>query len=438
MKSSGLSQTRELLAWIAKCPTAFQAVDTICAELASAGFVRLCEHEAHTLHAGGRYYVTRNGSSVVAFRIPAAGADRFMLMVSHTDSPMFKLKPDFCTDAFGKYVRLNTERYGGMILSSWLDRPLSVAGRAIVREKDRLIARSVVIDRDLALIPNVCIHFSRDINDGFRYNPAIDLLPLFSAAGNANCLTELIAQAAGTVPDQLAAMDLYLYNRMPGTIWGGQCEFFSAPRIDNLMCAFGTLRGFLSAEDSPAIQVYASLDNEEVGSQSRQGAGSLFMRDTLDAIAQSVGCNLPQMLARSFLVSADNAHARHPNHPELSDSGQNAPNLNEGVVIKHNAQQRYTSDAVSSALFEQLCQDADVPVQHFANRSDLAGGSTLGAILNSSLPLCSVDIGMAQLAMHASYETAGCCDTKCLIEASKAFYSHALDVYGTNDFALIK
>ena len=426
MDLTSLRDAQSLLTFIQHSPTAFQAVDTMAALLDEAGFVRLQEHARWTLRPGQCCYVVRSGSALVAFRIPEAGADRFMAAAVHTDSPAFKLKADAELDAFGKYVRLNTERYGGMILSTWLDRPLSIAGRVVVQDGACFTTRSVTIDRDLVLIPNTCIHFNRDINDGYRYNPASDLLPLYAMAGG-RPLRSVVAEAAGCAPEQLAGGDLFLYNRTPGTIWGAEREFFSAPRIDNLMCTFGALRGLLEAgTDGTVVQVLAALDNEETGSQSRQGAGSLLVRDVLGRIAQALGYELGLMLAGSMLLSADNAHARHPNRPELSDSGANAPHMNAGVVIKHNAAQHYTTDAVSAALFSGICRSAGVPVQHFSNRSDLAGGSTLGGILNRSVPLCSVDVGMAQLAMHSSYETAGCADVTHIRRACRAFFRSAL------------
>ena len=426
MDQTALQDAQALLSFIAHSPTAYQAVDTMAALLDQAGFVRLQEHERWTLRPGQSCYLIRNGSALVAFRIPAAGADRFMAAAVHTDSPAFKLKADGELDAFGKYVRLNTERYGGMILSTWLDRPLSVAGRVIVQDGARFVPRSVTVDRDLVLIPNTCIHFNRELNDGYRYNPASDLLPLYAMTGG-QPLRSVLAEAAGCAPEQLAGGDLFLYHRTPGTVWGAEREFFSAPRIDNLMCAYGALRGLLEAgPDGTAVQVLAALDNEETGSQSRQGAGCLLVRDVLERIAGALGHDLMQMLAGSMLLSADNAHARHPNRPELSDSGTNAPHMNAGVVIKHNAAQHYTTDAVSAALFSELCRSAGVPVQHFSNRSDLAGGSTLGGILNRSVPLCSVDVGMAQLAMHSSYETAGCADVTYIVRACRAFFRSAL------------
>ena len=435
MNQENLAVTRELIEFIRKSPTAFQAVETISAMLEEDGFIRLSEGGEWRLKPGGRYYLTRNLSSVAAFRIPEK-ADSFMIAASHTDSPTFKLKNNCEDEACGKYLRLNTECYGSSLFSTWFDRPLSLAGRVVLKDGGRFTAKSVSIDRDLLLIPSVAVHFNRQANDGMKIDPSVDTVPLFSAPEEKGSLRKIVAESAGASEEQLAGMDLYLYNRTPGSIWGADHEFFSAPRIDNLMCAFGTLKGFLSAEKGRAVQVYAAFDNEETGSGSKQGAGSTLLRDTLERIAESLGKDLRRMLASSFMLSADNGHARHPNHPELSDA-ENAPYMNEGVVIKTNAAQKYTTDGLSAALFTEICRRTDVPVQQFANRSDLAGGSTLGGISNTKVPLNTVDIGLAQLAMHSSYETAGCADAAYLIRAAQEFYRSTLETSEDGAYMLL-
>lgn len=435
MNQENLALTGELTAFIQRSPTAFQAVETVSAMLEEAGFTRLAEGGEWKLAPGGHYYLTRNLSSVAAFRIPEGGADSFMIAASHSDSPAFKLKNNYEDEACGKYLRLNTERYGGMILSTWFDRPLSLAGRVILRDGDRFTAKPVVVDRDLLLIPSVAIHFNRQANDGVKIDPAVDTVPLFASLSGKGALQKIVAEAAGAAEDRLAGMDLFLYNRTPAAVWGADDEFFSAPRIDNLMCAFGTLKGFLSAKAGRAVSVYAAFDNEETGSGTKQGAGSTLLRDTLERVAESLGKDPRRMLAASFMLSADNAHARHPNHPELSDA-ENAPYMNEGVVIKTNASQKYATDGLSAALFAEICRRAGVPVQQFANRSDLAGGSTLGGISNTKVPLNTADIGLAQLAMHSCYETAGCADTAYLIRACEEFYESVLTSDGDGIYTL--
>lgn len=425
MTNENIQVTKELIGFIEASPTAFHAVENVGKLLEEAGFVRLSEGEAWSLEAGGKYYVTRNTSSIIAFAMPKEVLPvSFMIMASHTDAPCFKLKSETETDAFGKYVKLNAEPYGGTIFSTWFDKPLSVAGRVILSENGTFTAKTVKIDRDLVLIPNVAIHQNRTVNSGYAYNAAVDLMPLFGGSESKGGLMKLIADAACVEEKSIVSADLYLYNRTPASIWGADREFFSCPGIDNRQCAYGTLKGFLdavSAGDFTSVPVYASFDNEETGSSTKQGAASPFLFDVLSRITEDFGTDLRCALASSFMVSADNGHAKHPNHPELSDA-KNSPHMNEGVVIKTNAAQKYTTDALSAAIFTEICRRADVPTQPFANRSDMAGGSTLGSISNTQVSLNTVDIGLAQLAMHSSYETGGTADTAYLIRASEAFY----------------
>lgn len=427
-------ETAALLRFIDESPTAFHAVENIAGRLEKEGFVRLREEDQWAPEAGKGYFVTRNHSSIIAFRMPERKADRFLIAASHTDSPMFKLKNNALSPSAGAYLRLNTEVYGGTILSSWLDRPLSVAGRVILSENGKFTTRLVNIDRDLLVIPNVAIHFNRTVNSGYAYNPAVDLLPVFSEKPDGS-LNALIADALGCGEDRIAGADLFVYNRARGTVIGADGEFFMAPRIDNLMCAHGTLSGFLRARTPSAVTVYYAADNEETGSATKQGAASVFLSDVLDRICESTEADKRRALASSMMVSADNGHAKHPNHPELSDA-QNAPYLNRGVVIKTNAAQKYTTDGISAAVFSEICQRAKVPVQWFANRSDMPGGSTLGSISNTQVPLMTVDIGMAQLAMHSACETAGSADPEFLADAMKAFYSSELSCSGDGSFTL--
>lgn len=430
---------KELLHFIQKSPTAFHAIENLSTILTEKGYSCLSETTPENLIPGGKYYITRNQSSLLAFRIPKEKPHSFMIAASHSDSPLFKIKNQGEITACGKYTKLNVERYGGMILSSWFDRPLSVAGRIVIREKDRFISKNVQIDQDLAIIPNVCIHFNRQINDGYRYNPQIDLLPLIGDIQEQGKLAQMIAQVAGTTTDQVVSSDLFLYNRTPACTFGIGNEYFAAPRIDNLECAFETFNGFIdSTESEGVIPVYAVFDNEEVGCISKQGAGSTFLYDTLSLICELLGISSTgyrSMISQSFLVSADNSHAKHPNHPELSDE-KNSPFLNEGVVLKYNANQLYTTDGISAALFQEICRKSNVPLQIFANRSDIRGGSTLGNISNTQVSLNSVDIGAAQLAMHSAYETAGCQDVSFLFEASKAFFESKIIAQADGDYIL--
>jgi len=429
MLNENIQVTEELIRFIEASPTAFHAVENIGAALEKEGFIRLSEGDEWALVPGGKYYVTRNMSSVIAFAVPArCSALSYMIMVSHTDAPCFKLKTEAEADAFGKYVKLNVEPYGGSIFASWFDRPLSVAGRVILSENGTFTAKTVKIDRDLLLIPHVAIHQNRTVNSGYAFNAAVDLMPLYSSADGKGTLMKRVAEAAGVNEAAVVSADLYLYNRTPASIWGAEGEFFSCPGIDNRQCAYGTLQGFLNAVKTgefAAVPVYASFDNEETGSGTKQGAASPFLFDVLSRIAETFNTDLRRALASSFMVSADNGHAKHPNHPELSDA-KNVPHMNEGVVIKSNAAQKYTTDGLSAAIFTEICKRAGVPTQLFANRSDMAGGSTLGSISNTQVSMNTVDIGLAQLAMHSSYETAGTADTAHLIRASEAFYTTKL------------
>lgn len=412
----------ELLSFIASSPTAFHACRNLAERFAGEGYTELREQDEWTLQPGGRYFVRRNGSALIAFRIPRGGVKGFLMMAAHADSPSFKIKEHAAVPTAGMYTRLNVEKYGGMLCASWMDRPLSVAGRAAVREEGRIVMKLVNVQRDLLLIPHVAIHMDRSANDGKKFDPNTDMLPLFGDSEAAGDFDKLIAETLGVKPEDVLATDLFLYPRTPGSIWGAKGEYLSSPRLDDLQCVFGCTEGFLQAEEGENVPVLCVFDNEEVGSGTKQGADSSFLEDVLSRTAECCGANLRQCLARSFLVSADNAHALHPNHPEYADRNDR-PEMNKGIVVKYNANQRYTTDAVSAAAFTELCRRAEVPTQRFTNRADLPGGSTLGNISTAHISVDSVDIGLAQLAMHSAYETAGTKDTEYLIRAARAYYA---------------
>ena len=421
-----------LLEFIEKSPSVYHVIVNIAEELRGAGYVPLRERARWQLSPGGKYYVIRGGASVIAFRIPAGARwTGFRLAAAHSDSPCFKLKLRAELAGNG-YLRLNTEPYGGMLMSTWFDRPLSVAGRVLVEEDGKPVSRLVALDRDLFVIPSVAIHMNRGANDGVKLLANVDTLPLAGGETAAGCLRAMLAEAAGTAEERLIDGDLYLYCRGRGTVLGAKEELLLSPKLDDLECAWGCLRGFLDAQDgdSGAVPVCCVFHNEEVGSATKQGAGSAFLRDTLRRICLAAGRGEEEflsLLAGSFLVSADNAHAVHPNHPEYADA-QNAPRLNGGVVIKYNANQRYATDGVSAAVFRSVCAGAGVPVQVFANRSDLPGGSTLGSIADTLLPVATVDIGLAQLAMHSAVETAGAEDLAHLVRAMTAYFSDSREL----------
>ena len=420
-----IETTEKLLDFIEKSPTAFQAVDEMQKRLTENGFEVLSEKEYWKLIPGGKYLVTRNNSALIAFCIPEKESRVFHIMASHSDSPSFKIKENPEIKVDNSYVKLNVEKYGGMLMAPWFDRPLSVAGRVIIRRNGGLKEKLINIKRDLVMIPNLAIHMNREANNGVSYNPQKDLQPLFAVGNTDRTLLEIIAEQTGVKKEDIISHDLFLYNRMPGTIWGADKEFVSSARLDDLQCAFASMEGLLRAQNHESIAVHCVMDNEEVGSGTKQGAASTFLKDTLLRINMGLGRTYEEYLmtlAGSFMVSADNAHALHPNYTDKTDP-TNHPVLNRGIVIKFNANQKYCTDAVSAAIFKELCTKAGVPYQTFVNRSDIAGGSTLGNISNTQVPMNTVDIGLPQLAMHSPYETAGVKDTEYLVRAAEELFA---------------
>ena len=415
--------SRDLIHFIAKSPSTFHAVRGIKAALLYAGFTEIREEDTWQIEKGGKYVVTRNGSALMAFTVPQEGAEAFHITASHCDSPTFKIKED-PEIADGPYVKLNVEGYGGMIMSTWLDRPLSVAGRLLVTENGHLAEKLVAIDGTMLVIPSVAIHMDRSVNQHKEWKVQKDMLPLYGMTGAKTPFMDVIAAAAKVNAEDILAHDLILYSRVPGTIWGEEREFISSPKLDDLQCAFACFRGFTQGQKEKYISVYALFDNEEVGSATSQGAGSTFLANTLERLARSLGYSYDEtmaMIARSFMISADNAHSIHPNHPEYADP-VNRPVINGGIVIKYSAAQKYATNAFSAAYFKKLCKDHDIPTQTFTNHSDNPGGSTLGNISNTVIAMPTVDIGLPQLAMHSSYETAGVKDTAYLVDAVTKFY----------------
>ena len=438
-----LELSRELCDFIEKSPSSFHTVATICEYLDAAGFRRLPENAAWDIAAGDDCYVTRNNSSIIAFRVgedlPSDGY-HFQLAVSHTDSPMFKVKHRPELDGPKDTLRLDVETYGGMIDATWLDRPLGVAGRVMVRTPDgRVESRLVASDRDVALIPNVAIHQMRETNKGLALNRQVDLCPIFSAGAlSRGAFDAMIAEMAGTAPEFVLGKELFLYNRTPPRVWGWADEFVSAQRLDDHQCVFASLKAFIAAENRACVTVFGCFDNEEVGSGTKQGAHSTFLRDCLTRVNAALGKgdeDYLRALAGSFLVSCDNSHAVHPNHPELYDD-ENCGRMNGGVVIKESANQKYSTDAFGRAVITAICEDAGIPYQTFANRSDSPGGFTLGNISNTQVSVHAVDVGLAQLAMHSSFETAGTADTGHLMRALRAFFSADIEIDGADSFTI--
>lgn len=401
----------ELIAFLDRAHSVYHATAQLKQMLEQAGYEALAENREWTLAPGGKYYVIRGGSALIAFRVPEQTPAGLVISASHTDRPTFKVKEN--GEITGKYTQLATEKYGGMLIAPWLDRPLSIAGRVLVETETGVESRLVDIDRDLLLIPNVAIHMNRKANEGQTWNPAVDTLPLVGSEQAKGKLWALVEEAAG---GKILGHDLYLYVRQKACVWGVENAYISAMALDDLLCAWCCTKGFLEARSDSVMPVLCVFDSEEVGSASTQGADSTFLEDVLARACGALGLNREKLLSQAFMVSADNAHALHPNHPEYADSN-NAPLLGGGVVVKFNASQKYTTDGLSAAVFRKICADANVPVQTYYNRADIPGGSTLGCISLSHVSVPSVDIGIAQLAMHSCYETAGLQDILHMIKA---------------------
>lgn len=415
-----LSQTKELCAFLDASHSQYHARAYLTAILDKEGYTALKESEKWELVPGGKYYVTRGGSAVLAFRVPECEALGFLISAAHTDRPAFKLKEN--GEIEGVCPRLAVERYGGQILAPWLDRPLSIAGRVLVQTERGAESRLLDIDRDLLLIPNVAIHMNRQVNDGYKWNPVTDVLPLLASPENKGQFTAMLEKEAG---GKILSHDLFLYIRQKASVWGLDESFLSSAALDDLECVWGCFRGFLASGTGHSIPLFAALDSEEVGSCSPQGAGSTLLRQTVSRIAQALALDENRLLAQSFLVSADNAHAQHPNHPELADSG-NAPKLGGGIVIKFNANLRYCTDGLSAAVMRTVCHRAGVNSQNYYNRPDIPGGSTLGCISIGQVSVPTVDIGLAQLAMHSCYETAAVSDAIDLEKAMTVYFGSTL------------
>ena len=426
MEQKYIESTLELMDFIQDSPSCFHVVENARTMLENAGAVCLDEKKTYSLEAGSSYFVTRNGSAIIAFRLPQTEAGGYSIVSAHTDSPSFKLKENPELSNGGTYTTHNVEGYGGMLMAPWFDRPLSIAGRAFVKAKDGSVQQRLVnFDKDLCQIVNLCIHQNRDVNKSHEYKIQKELLPIIGL-GEMPKIKEMVADILDI--DVLSVLDteLFLYNRMHGSIWGVGDEFFSAPKIDDLQCAFSALKAFVTAEDSCSskIQMVALFDNEETGSMSRQGADSDFLRQTIHRIGCAMGWDYDKrcaLQASSFMLSADNGHSFHPNYPEKCDP-TNKPLINGGVMIKYAANQKYTTDAFSASVLKSILTDAGIPFQVFFNNSDVTGGSTLGNISTSQFSIPTVDIGAAQLAMHSPYETAGTQDTLNLTEGMRAFY----------------
>ena len=417
---------KRLMSFINETPNAYYCVDNLRQKLIENGFEELYENELWVnLKEDGKYFVTRNDSSIIAFKMSNKKENiGFNIVSVHTDSPSFSIKPN--ADMFdGNYMKLNVNGYGGMLNYTWLDRPLSLAGR-VVTLKDGVYAKQLVnVDKDLLIIPSQAIHINRDVNEKNLLNHQVDMLPVVSLS-NDKKLEDIIREnlsKSGKDVDKICDYDLYLYNRDSAKKVGLNDELILAPRLDDLASLFPAFVGFIEADNTNSINVFCAFDNEEIGSLTQQGADSTFLIDTLTRIAEASNINLLVALNNTFVISADNAHAMHPNAGSKSDP-TNKVLLNNGVVIKHHI--NYTTDAVTSSLFKGICNYAKVPYQDFACRSDMRCGATLGGISQSHVGVDSIDIGLPQLAMHSTNETIGSKDVFYMYKALLEFYNSTI------------
>ncbi|MCM1076538.1 MAG: M18 family aminopeptidase [Bacteroides sp.] len=422
---------RSLMEFLDKSPVNFLAVRTISRQLDEAGFTRLDPRDAWSLKVGGKYYVTKNSSAIFAFVVstegPAAG---FRIISAHSDSPCLRVKPNAEMISDGGVVKLNVEVYGGPILYTWFDRPLSLAGRVVLRSDDPLHPRTEIVkfNRPLLTIPHLAIHFNRAVNEGNPLSKQKDMLPVIAivkeAAEKDNLLLRAIADALGCETGDILDFDLSLYDTTPACLVGLNEEFLTSGRLDDLSMAHGAMTALLETSSTAQTRVMAIFDNEETGSGTKQGAASPVLMQLLRRIVMCLGGSDEDYLRSidsSFMVSADNAHAYHPNYPEKYDP-TNHPVVGGGPVIKINANCKYMTDAESAAIFKSICEKASVPCQYFVNHSDVAGGSTLGNILTSQIDLRGVDMGEAIWAMHSVRETMAAKDHAYTIKAFKTFF----------------
>lgn len=428
---------KRLLSFLDASPVNFLAVKNLTEELQQHGYRRIDTTEAlGTVKAGDKFFVTKNDSSIYAFQIgrkPLAETG-FHMICAHCDSPTFRIKPHAEIDCEGGIVKLNTEVYGGPIMSTWFDRPLTLAGRVIVKSKDVMTPTTLLlhVKRPLLQISNLAIHFNRQVNDGVKLSRQKDVLPILGIIndelekGNLlmNIILEELNKQQTVTREDILDFDLYLADATPACTFGAHNELISSGRLDDLSMCFAGLEALLASQPTDTTQVLAIFDNEETGSQTKQGAGSPFLSYMLKRIALAQGGTEEayyQAVERAFMISADNAHAWHPNYSEKYDP-TNHPMLGGGPVIKFNAAQKYASDAYSASVFAGLCKKAGVPCQRFVNHSDVAGGSTLGNILASSIPLRGVDMGNAILAMHSCRETGSTADHEFCVKVFTQFY----------------
>lgn len=413
-----------------KSSSTYHAVSEVERQLIEAGFIKLKENTTWILENNRYYYVVKNQSSLIAFKIPEiANVKSVNIIVSHSDSPSLKIKP--VADIKDEhYNRINVEIYGGALLSTWLDKPLGIAGRVTVKENGALTSKLVDFEKDMAIIPNVAIHQNSAANDGYKWDKQVDLVPIMGLKPTEDYFNNLLSKKLLVKKEDILAHDLHFYNRQKAILWGENQEFISSGKLDNLESVYTSLQAFLLGYSKNSLNVLGIFDHEEIGSRTKQGMASNFLSDVIERVFNSfyyVNSDIKAILANSFLVSADNGHAVHPNHPEMYDSTSKSY-LNKGVVIKTSAAQRYVSDSITIAIAKELCHKAEVPYQLFANRNDSRGGATQAATGSVHLPINMVDVGLAQLAMHSTYETCGSYDVDYMIKFMLEFYNSTITV----------
>lgn len=414
---------KDFKSFIDKTPNAFYCVDNMRKKLQENGYKELYEYEDWDLNYNGKYFVVRNDASLIAFQIGKKDKDKgFNIVAAHTDSPSFLIKPN--SEIFENgYLKLNTEPYGGMIKHTWLDRPLSIAGRVVLEKEGVIETKLINIDKDLLIIPSQAIHINREVNTKNELNNQIDMLPIISL--NSQLISEKIEKILTDdyYSRRICDYDLYLYNRDKSKIVGLNDEFILSPRLDDLASVYPSLCSFIDSNNEDNINIFCAFNNEEIGSLTKEGADSTFLLDVLARISKSQNLDLRQVMNKSFILSADNAHAIHPNAAFKSDP-TNKVYLNKGIVIKHN--KNYATDSLTSSIMKEVCNNAKVPYQDYAHRSDMACGSTIGRISQSHVPIDTVDIGIPQLAMHSANETMGTKDLLYMYKAILEFYNTTL------------
>lgn len=425
--------TNDMLNFISNSPASFQAVYNIEKILLENEFVKLNECGTWKLEEGGNYYITKNNSAIIAFKL---GKDiiknGFRIIASHTDSPSFLIKPNPVIETKNNYIKLNTEPYGSMILSSWLDRPLSIAGRVIIKNNNALkpIQKLIDLKRPILIIPNLAIHMNREINNGYKYNKQKDMLPLIGFINNKfnknDYILELICKNLNINKDEIIDFELYLYEHSKGIVLGAENEFVSSSRLDDLMMVYTSCEAFINSKNNNSTNMLVCVDNEEVGSLSAQGAKSFYLNNILERIIYNTDNKKDsyyRCLNNSIMISADLAHGIHPNHSDINDI-TNIPFLGEGIVIKQSANQKYSTNSYSAAIFSQICTNSNIPFQRFVNRSDIEGGTTIGPIFSSQLGIPVIDLGAPILSMHSIRELCAVKDIYYSYEAFKAFLEY--------------